>query len=1537
MSPITADALNGGRKHPAQRRFDSALVEDWRRRRWSLLLHSEDVLKMEIEEIDVASLRKASDRELLSLHRRTHQLWSKVKPYEKMEGLYLTAPHAQWIWEGKKRLIIKSKKFNIEDKKHYLVQDKVYGIIELGAPYSINLKEFKELSKLHLISEKERAEWWPDSKTLYAYAVKKFKKFPTPKDYDKSPQAQVFLKDVEPRNKVSRSDVEKAHELIVAEILKRSMEHKTPLEDTEAQKSLVLKSDDLDLIYDSEYFDGLKTTDINFILDIGEVAKYLVGADGVLEIGCGCGRALKIFGDSGFDIVGTDGSKKAIEGCKQFGIEANIMDAHDLDYKDGMFDSVFSMHLLEHLVDPKKAISESLRVARKRAVHLVPLGARKDSTHLWEFKSIEHLRHFASVPDVASHFHRLAATDCGIIVFDKELRGDIPFFNYLDSFMGCEQYISLAGGSVKKPEASDFDIIVRDQIPDDSLEVGFRNLFPEDKIRNGLEFLYHAEGPHDDSTPLYDKIYVLRPDFKINRINIEKRELKPLTHFKPLKTGRGYTQLEFFAPEELWEKWAKPLMDEGIDIEVEKKFGGWRAIAQIDEMGKTYIYFDDTKTDRSKQFPSIVSDLEVIGEPVILDLDLGAVYSDGRPVDRVDLGFGGKVIIPESGKFKTKDGLDAMIVGNVFDILYYEGKDLHTKPWKERREKLEKLFGKHDFRFLKLVKKNITSDKKSFLAAVARVSKLPGSEGAVPKAVNGDYPLTGMTPSVAKVKNTLEIKVQVMGRTPVKDEDIWTYDISALGGDGNPVDLGKTMNTKLDAKAGDIITISVQEVIPDWDEEREIWTIAIVIPIPQNIEPGRKKPDTVSEIIVRADKANILQASPAVRDRLRETKIPVRKFAEEVNDFLNEEKGIDCIVGVPGSLEKLSAEVVKYVPLSKTYVEPFAGAARVLMKKKESAEVEVLADIDPDTMFFFYAAKSFKQDEIVKLRNFDWVGSEKRWKILKGLKFKNRMREFYRRIYVRQFSMGLREKAFIRIREGSEIKFSRIESWIGSKGKLGKVKLFTQDYKITIKKFDSPNTFLYIDPPFPEKINSIWPQYKDFDFPELFKIVKQIKGKWILSIDDLLSVRKEFSKYYYKRVTIEQIKGSIPNLERKRHFLLISNFKLEKTEAKASEKQKKPEAKITLKKGDKGDGVIQTHELGLTEDQVKLLGPDFSFGWDLVEVSDSQFDRLRDIQDINWKALVKEASEGDSSNLGKAINKIDKEKLTIPQRKLIALVEPVGIHSDIRLHPKGAPYWEGGEGFTPGNQFQINKFTLLQKDAKVKILMDFKRPRKGTGRVETIRGPLVWLKIGLKKPQSFPPGSVGSTANAWSRFRVRDSFDWEAGTQDPHYKEFKFDGDILKGRHIMAFAPLPGREQRMWLLSRPGEQKMDEERKSIVKILKVDDEKRTVLGVVLEPETFDAQNEIISAAVIEKTAHDFLANYNQKTKLGYMHTFFELDLQLYECYVAPIDMVIEGTKVKKGSWLMLSKVNDDHVWQQVKDKKIRGYSIAGIAIARSAG
>lgn len=124
-----------------------------------------------------------------------------------------------------------------------------------------------------------------------------------------------------------------------------------------------------------------------------------------------------------------------------------------------------------------------------------------------------------------------------------------------------------------------------------------------------------------------------------------------------------------------------------------------------------------------------------------------------------------------------------------------------------------------------------------------------------------------------------------------------------------------------------------------------------------------------------------------------------------------------------------------------------------------------------------------------------------------------------------------------------------------------------------------------------------------------------------------------------------------------------------------------------------------------------------------------------------------------------------------------------------------------------------------------------------------------------------------------------------------------------------------------------------------IEVSKADADERRVTGVVLQPEVVDAQGDIYSAQVIKDAAHAFLAQYNERNKLGVQHSvkagspvsMFPKGLYLVESYVTPVEMVINGKVVKKGSWLMTVFVEDDEIWAKVKSGGIRGFSIGGVA------
>jgi hypothetical protein len=105
-------------------------------------------------------------------------------------------------------------------------------------------------------------------------------------------------------------------------------------------------------------------------------------------------------------------------------------------------------------------------------------------------------------------------------------------------------------------------------------------------------------------------------------------------------------------------------------------------------------------------------------------------------------------------------------------------------------------------------------------------------------------------------------------------------------------------------------------------------------------------------------------------------------------------------------------------------------------------------------------------------------------------------------------------------------------------------------------------------------------------------------------------------------------------------------------------------------------------------------------------------------------------------------------------------------------------------------------------------------------------------------------------------------------------------------------------------------------------------EKRLVYGEVLIPEKWDNQQDIISEDEIEKAAHGFLEEYQN---LGFNHKG-KLDksaARIVESYIAPVDMQLGGRSVKKGTWVLVTKVYSDALWDAIKKGDINGYSVGG--------
>ena len=105
-------------------------------------------------------------------------------------------------------------------------------------------------------------------------------------------------------------------------------------------------------------------------------------------------------------------------------------------------------------------------------------------------------------------------------------------------------------------------------------------------------------------------------------------------------------------------------------------------------------------------------------------------------------------------------------------------------------------------------------------------------------------------------------------------------------------------------------------------------------------------------------------------------------------------------------------------------------------------------------------------------------------------------------------------------------------------------------------------------------------------------------------------------------------------------------------------------------------------------------------------------------------------------------------------------------------------------------------------------------------------------------------------------------------------------------------------------------------------------DEQIVYGIVYEPDTVDAQGDEANAEEIKKAAYLFMENVQQ---FKVMHKGKKVNIKILENYIAPIDFKIEKRKVKKGSWVLVTRVLDKAVWKDIKAGKLTGYSMAGYA------
>lgn len=110
----------------------------------------------------------------------------------------------------------------------------------------------------------------------------------------------------------------------------------------------------------------------------------------------------------------------------------------------------------------------------------------------------------------------------------------------------------------------------------------------------------------------------------------------------------------------------------------------------------------------------------------------------------------------------------------------------------------------------------------------------------------------------------------------------------------------------------------------------------------------------------------------------------------------------------------------------------------------------------------------------------------------------------------------------------------------------------------------------------------------------------------------------------------------------------------------------------------------------------------------------------------------------------------------------------------------------------------------------------------------------------------------------------------------------------------------------------------------------IKEDEQIVGGVVYEPMEVDLHDDFASADDIRDACYDFMENV-KVFKLSHKGSPLGNKIRILENYLAPADLEINKQKIKKGSWLIVLKIVDKKIWQDIKDGKINAFSMAGRA------
>ncbi len=243
-----------------------------------------------------------------------------------------------------------------------------------------------------------------------------------------------------------------------------------------------------------------------------------------------------------------------------------------------------------------------------------------------------------------------------------------------------------------------------------------------------------------------------------------------------------------------------------------------------------------------------------------------------------------------------------------------------------------------------------------------------------------------------------------------------------------------------------------------------------------------------------------------------------------------------------GGKRALASRIIELFPEHNAYIEPFAGGAQVFFRK-EPSKVEVLNDLDHEIYNFYLVCREHYEELVRYMRHMvvsrHWFDQLYKTDPAKMTDIQLAARHLY---LAKTCYAGLvRHKNYAPHVSGPpSFNPERIPELIEETHKrLVRVQLECLPYEEVLKRYDRKDSLFYLDPPY---FNVKLYRYNldEKDFAVMADRLVKLKGKFVLSLNDVPEVRSLFKPFRFRTVELAYTTQKIPG--RRYQEFLITNF-----------------------------------------------------------------------------------------------------------------------------------------------------------------------------------------------------------------------------------------------------------------------------------------------------------------------------------------------------------------------------------------------------------